>query len=123
MRLREDGVVHYVSRDGAALDAENTLELFAAYRSLAGDGPHLILSDIRGVRSSTSESRALATTEDATALHRAAGVIVGSRLTRMMGNLFLRLNRPGYPTRLFSDEASALAWLHAIEQAELPRAG
>jgi len=111
VRLRDDGVVHVVIRQGADLDAEATRELFAAYRTVGGSGALMILSDIRGMRSSTPESRALATTDEATALHRAAAVIVGSRLTRMMGNLFMRLNRPAYPTRLFNDEESAVAWL------------
>jgi len=29
----------------------------------------------------------------------------------MMGNLFISANRPTTPTRLFDNEASALAWL------------
>jgi hypothetical protein len=120
VQLRDDGVVHFVCREGADLDAQNTLEMFATYRAVAGDGPILVLSDIRGMRSSTSESRALATTDEATALHGAAAVIVGSKLTRMMGNLFLRLNRPAYPTRLFDDLASGLAWLHGQRKVELP---
>jgi len=30
---------------------------------------------------------------------------------RMMGNVYLRVARPGIPTRLFTSEASALEWL------------
>ena len=30
---------------------------------------------------------------------------------RMMGNVYLRVARPGVPTRLFGDETLALAWL------------
>ncbi|MGZ3442224.1 MAG: DUF7793 family protein [Polyangia bacterium] len=32
----------------------------------------------------------------------------------MMGNIYLRVARPGVPTRLFPDEASALAWLNTL---------
>ncbi len=112
-----------VIRDGADLDEENTRELFAAYRSVGGEGPLMILSDIRRMRSSTPESRALATTAEATALHRGAAVIVGSTLTRMMGNLFMRLNRPAYPTRLFTEEEAAVDWLHSLVPAGVSRAG
>jgi hypothetical protein len=28
-----------------------------------------------------------------------------------MGNLYLRIARPGLPTRLFNEEAAATAWL------------
>jgi hypothetical protein len=123
VHLREDGIVHFVCAEAADLDAENTRELFAMYRTLGGDVPLKILSDIRGMRSSTPESRALATTEEATSLHAAAAVIVGSKLTRMMGNLFMRLNRPAYPTRLFDDADSAVAWLHSLPGHERSEAG
>src|SRR5262245_7448548 len=32
---------------------------------------------------------------------------------RMMGNVYLRIARPGIPTQLFSDEERALEWLSA----------
>ncbi len=41
----------------------------------------------------------------------AVAVIVGTPLSRMMGNLFIHVSRPRMPLRLFEDEASALAWL------------
>lgn len=118
VQRRADGIVHFVCAAGAQLNADNTRELFAAYREVGGEGRLLVLSDIRGLRSSTSESRALATTPEATSLHAAAAVIVGSSLTRMMGNLFMRMNKPAYPTRLFSDVAPAVAWLEGWRELE-----
>ena len=41
----------------------------------------------------------------------AVALIVGTPLSRMMGNFFLTVSKPMAPTRLFDDEASALAWL------------
>lgn len=41
----------------------------------------------------------------------AVALIVGTPLSRMMGNVFLSVSKPMAPTRLFHDEASALAWL------------
>jgi hypothetical protein len=32
---------------------------------------------------------------------------------RIMGNVYLRIARPGIPTMLFSDEAAAVEWLSA----------
>lgn len=122
VQRRDDGIVHFVCADGAQLDETNTRELFSVYREVGGEGRLLVLSDIRGLRSSTPGSRALATTPEATSLHAAAAVIVGGALTRMMGNLFIGMNRPAYPTRLFTDLDSAVAWLHACSELEQPRA-
>jgi hypothetical protein len=38
-------------------------------------------------------------------------LIESSPFGRMMGNVYLRVARPGIPTQLFSDEARALEWL------------
>jgi hypothetical protein len=38
-------------------------------------------------------------------------VLVGDPLSRMLGNFFLRVSRPAYPTRIFTDEAAARRWL------------
>lgn len=38
-------------------------------------------------------------------------LIEASPLGRMMGNVYLRIVRPGIPTRLFADEEAAFAWL------------
>ncbi len=122
VRLRDDGVVHVVIRDGAVLDGDSTRELFATYRELGGEGRLLILSDVRSMAGSTPESRALASSDDATQLMAAAAVIVGSRMTRMMVNLFMRLSRPAYPTRLFNDEANAVEWLHSVPGSDLSQA-
>lgn len=122
VQRRDDGIVHFVCAAGAQLDEANTRELFSCYREVAGEGRLLVLSDIRGMRSSTSGSRALATTPEATQLHAAAAVIVGNGITRMMGNLFIGMNRPAYPTRLFTDLDSAVAWLHACSEPERSKA-
>lgn len=38
-------------------------------------------------------------------------LIEGSPLGRMMGNVYLRIARPGIPTQLFADEEPAVQWL------------
>lgn len=45
-----------------------------------------------------------------------AMVIDSSPFGRMMGNIYLRIARPGIPTRLFTDPESAKAWLIAQRQ-------
>ena len=38
-------------------------------------------------------------------------LVEASPFGRMMGNVYLRVARPGIPTQLFSDEARAVEWL------------
>jgi hypothetical protein len=41
--------------------------------------------------------------------------IEASVFGRMMGNVYLRIARPSIPTRLFTDDAEALAWLTEVD--------
>lgn len=69
------------------------------------------LSDIRNIKSMTREARVYSAGEEPTRLTTALGVITHSPLSKMIGNLFMGLNKPTYPTRLFTDESQAIAWL------------
>jgi hypothetical protein len=40
-------------------------------------------------------------------------LVEASPFGRMMGNIYLRVARPGIPTQLFADEAQAIEWLSA----------
>jgi hypothetical protein len=42
----------------------------------------------------------------------AVALIVGTPLSRIMGNFFLGVSRPPYPVRMFDTEESALVWLN-----------
>lgn len=47
----------------------------------------------------------------------ALGLLIGaSPLGTMMGNVYLRIARPGIPTRLFTNESEAMTWLGAFLQ-------
>ena len=62
----------------------------------------------RGIERSARVLYAASTTSVAVAL------LVGSPLTRVIGMFFMGLNRPATPTRLFTSEPEALAWLRTF---------
>ena len=41
----------------------------------------------------------------------AQALVIDSGPSRVMGNFFLGLNKPRFPTKLFTSEAKAEAWL------------
>ena len=112
-----DGVLRFVISDGIRSDEADIRELLEAMQRLGGGEPMLVLSDIRGLRSASASARAAAASPEATRLNRAAAIVVGSRATRMIGNFFLKLNRPAYPSRIFNSEDAALAWLLSFDEA------
>ncbi|WCL81074.1 STAS/SEC14 domain-containing protein [Saprospira sp. CCB-QB6] len=66
------------------------------------------LSDISQLKSTEREAR------DYLAKHgiaAGAALLTYSPISKLVGNLFLKFNKPKFPTRLFTSEEKALAWL------------
>ncbi len=80
--------------------------------------PYACLIDGRGIRSVSKEAREYLATEGAVNL-TACALLIGSVLTRTIGNIFLTVNKPQIPTQLFTDEAAAKKWLRQYTSAQL----
>ena len=110
--LRPDGIVQLVWVLRAAMVLEDAIAATEAMAQLTGGRRCPLLVDAHDAgpqdRSARSE---FARRGD---LVSAVALIVGTPLSRLMGNFFLSVSKPVAPTRLFDDEASALAWLQAF---------
>lgn len=96
---------------GCEMDLEDTKENLAAIYELGSGRRSLVLVDSRGVRWQTREAREHFVSEDAARATAAVALLVGSPISRVLGNFFLRFERHRFPTALFSDEDAAVRWL------------
>jgi hypothetical protein len=87
----------------------------AATVAACGHEKRPLLVDISRCRPLEPEVRHYYTGEVLVASFLALALVVeATAFGRMMGNIYLRVARPGVPTRLFPDEAAARAWLHTF---------
>jgi hypothetical protein len=109
MWLRQDGIVQLVWATRVTTRLEDAIAAIDALAKLTGGRRSPLLVD---THDSGPQDR-LARMEFARRgdLVSAVALIVSTPLSRMMGNFFLTVMNPTAPTRLFDDEASALAWL------------
>ncbi|MFO0596658.1 MAG: hypothetical protein U0228_15180 [Myxococcaceae bacterium] len=96
-----------------AVDAHENL---AATRELARGRRMKVVVDLREVRSQSADARAVLAGPEATAVSLAVALVVGSPLSRVLGNFYLGFNRPEVPTRLFSSPDDARAWLRSVPE-------
>jgi hypothetical protein len=109
---RDDGIVIARIRAGVRQSLDDArANLQGCIDACAGQrGPLLI--DVSVGLPLDAEVRHFYTGEALARAFSALGLLVeASPLGRMMGNVYLRVARLGVPTRLFSDEAGAVAWL------------
>jgi hypothetical protein len=112
MWLRPDGIVQVVWAQGTVMLLEDATAATEAVARLTGGRRSPLLADVREAGQSERPARLeFARRDDVVS---AVALIVGTPLSRIMGTFFINVSRPPMPTRLFDDEASALAWLHAF---------
>ncbi len=104
-------ILHSTYLEGVDVEIEHTKENTAVFKKLANGKKVPIIIDVRGVRSITREARGTASSPDAVNIAKAIALLVGSPVSRVIGNFYMGLNKPPYPVKLFSSEKKAIAWL------------
>ena len=111
--LTDEGVVIVRVNDGATqflVDAEENLAL-AVSETRGRRRPLLV--DIRTAQPLEADARHHYSGQMLVEAFSALALLVqAGPFGRILGNVYLRVARPGVPTQLFSDEAQAVAWLH-----------
>ena len=109
MWLRPDGIVQLVWAPRTTVLLEDATAALEATAQLTGRRLRPVLIDMRDTGPQDRSARAEWTSR--TDVSSAVALIVGTSLSRLMGNLFISVNKPPFPVRLFDNEASAVAWL------------
>ncbi len=110
--LSEQGILIVRIHRGAQQTAADALENLAATMSVGAGKRRPLLVDITGSPPLDAETRHLYSGKSLVAGFTALALLVeGSPLGPMMGNVYLRVARPGIPTRVFTNEARAHEWL------------
>ena len=112
--LGDDGIIRSIIMPGGVGTLETAKEAVVAYRKLGKRIARPVFMDGRKIKSVDRPSRVYAASEEASSVIRALGVLVASLYSRMLGNFFLKVSKPPYPTRLFTSEAEAMEWLRTF---------
>lgn len=108
--LGEDGVLRIIVHDGADVTADDIRAYLAARMELAPQRVAVIV-DQRLIRTMTREAQEVATKDAESRPTLCAAILIGSPIAVMIANFFIIFGRPHYPTKLFTTEEAALAWI------------
>jgi len=111
--VRSDGILEYRYADGVEVDRAMASEMVALATELTVEPlPSLVhLGRVKGVR---RDARVFfAESEENRAVTSRVALLTSSPVGTIVGNMFLGLNKPLFPTRLFTSEDKAIAWLKA----------
>lgn len=113
--LNDQGLLIVRINDGAHQSLSDAKENLALAVSETRGARRPLLIDIRKAQPLEADARHHYSGQTLVDGFSALALLIeGSPFGRMMGNVYLRIARPGIPTQLFSDEARALEWLSAF---------
>jgi hypothetical protein len=108
---REDGITQVVSKMNARDELQDAKENIAAISKINHGKLVPVLVDMRLGRDIDRETREYYSSKDGLSSTKALALLVESSVTRIMANFFINFNMPAVPTKLFTSEDEAVAWL------------
>lgn len=111
--FRPDGITYVKPVPMHHSTLADSIESFEMIKKVNKGKPALILNDFRDSRniSVDKEARDYTANPEVAKNIRAFAVLVLSPSGKAFGNLWMKLSKPPYPTRLFRMEDDAVAWL------------
>jgi hypothetical protein len=110
VRMCADHIMEVRWHDGVSIALSEIEDVLAAQSELMRR-PTAVLVDSRRVRSMTREAQERTANHPNNAQTVAVAILVGNPVSQVIGNFFMVLSSPSYPTRLFRDERKARRWL------------
>jgi hypothetical protein len=113
--LREDGILVYRAISGLVITHTISLQVVEIGLQVVNQPtPTMVLmQDLARV---DREARALFASETYNRVCSQTALVVGSPVSRVIGNFFVGLNRPKHLFRIFDDPALAIEWLRGFVQ-------
>lgn len=117
---RETGILIVRAKADSELTADLARLDFTIARKMVGNLRVPVLSDVRLLERHSPEVRSFYSSPEMQESMSAMAILVDSLATRLLGNFFIYISRPPYPTQLFTQEAAALTWLSQFVAYPLP---
>jgi hypothetical protein len=115
VELRSDGLLAYHAVPGLVLTYPIALQVLEVGLTIV-DAPKPTMVLMQDMARVERDARAFFASEEYMRLCSQTALVVGSPVSRVIGNFFVGLNRPKYPHRIFDDPERAVRWLRSFVQ-------
>jgi len=107
----EEGIVENYFLSGENIEVEDFQELKIKNLEIMGKRSYTVLVAAEGLTSFTREAREYVASKEYVGITIAKALLISGLGQRIIGNFYMKVNKPNIKTRLFSDRDKAIAWL------------
>jgi hypothetical protein len=112
----EEGIFYYVFERNSILTLAAAKQLVQERLRISGDQDYPLYIDVRGIIAVDTDARNYLSGEEGTKNARAAAIHVDNPMSKFFANLFLTVNKPQRPTKLFTKKEAAIRWLRKFKK-------
>ena len=112
--LDEDGILYMEVLPKVVLTLSAVVENTDVVQRLAQGKRKPVFIDITRLAGITPDARNFSAGEGVNDVLTALAILIGSPLARAIGNLWLGINKPIFPSRLFTSKEDAIEWLRGF---------
>jgi len=115
----EDGILFQTVKDDVIIfDLENTKKYVADRKAFAKGKNYPVVLDVNNAQSFNMEAQKYEATDEGLEGLLALASIVRSKLQQILGNIYIMIQKPKVPNKLFSDRESAIEWVKQYKEKE-----
>lgn len=96
---------------GENIEVEDFYELSRVNYHLVKSKPYTVLATAEELTSFSAEARELVASEKFAGVAIAKALLISGLSQRIVGNFYIRVNKPHIKTKLFTDREEAISWL------------
>jgi hypothetical protein len=112
--LGDDGIVRAILDEGAEETLADAKASVEAVFQVSNGTKRPLLVDLRKVKSQDRGARVYYSGPESLSSSLGIAILMGSPISRMLGNFFLGFSKPKVPLKLFTSEADAIQWLKEL---------
>ena len=109
--LRADGILEMHCSDDAIFDTSHIQELVSKIGVMTNGKKCKQITIAGAYTSVTKEGREYMATDEAVLFTTVEAYVIQSLAQRILGNFYLKFNKPKVPTKMFTDREKAEKWL------------
>jgi hypothetical protein len=113
--LDDNYLVRIHIKENSDIETEDIERIQVAKRKLIGQNPHLVIFVPPKFGNISKEARELSASKEVCRNAIAKAIIVKTVSAKLIGNVFLKINKPPVPVKLFKDEKDAEKWLREMQ--------
>lgn len=111
----EDGIIHNVYKPDLIMTIDIAIEMVNHRLKLTNDITYPLFVDIRNLVAIKAEARRYLAGSEAVKYASAGAIYLDNHLLYLVGQVFLKIDNPAIPSRLFTDKEKALHWLETFK--------